>query len=318
MPAFTATAPGKVILFGEHAVVYGEPAIAIPVLSLQARAVVSPVIAGNPGGISLEAPDIHLFASLDELDSDHPLRAAIAEVLGNRSLDDVPSCRIMISSTIPTSSGLGSGAAVSVALIRAFSAFLGQRLSDEQVSQLAFEVEKIHHGTPSGIDNTVIAYQKPIYYQKGEPFHFLSIPTPFSILIASCGKPGNTLRAVQQVRDLWDHDRERINSVFSSIGEITRKARDLIQSGLPGKLGPLMDQNHELLKELGVSTPELDLLVRAAKGAGALGAKLSGGGLGGHIIVLAQDQLETIAEELIHAGASTTQITAVLSTPVVD
>ncbi len=184
MPAFTATAPGKIILFGEHAVVYGEPAIAVPVSSVQTRASVNAVIGGSSGEIQIDAPDISLSAAVMELDPDHPLRAAVMAVLGDKDPGEMPACNIRISSSIPVASGLGSGAAVSAALIRALSAFLGQRLTDEQVSQLTFEVEKIHHGTPSGIDNTVIAHQKPIYYLKGEPFQFLSIGKPFSILHA--------------------------------------------------------------------------------------------------------------------------------------
>ncbi len=131
MPAYTATAPGKIILFGEHAVVYGEPAIAVPVSSIQTRASVHAVIDGIPGEIQIDAPDISLSASVMKLDPDHPLRAAVMAVLGNKDPGEIPACKILISSTIPTASGLGSGAAVSAALIRALSAFLGQRLTDE-------------------------------------------------------------------------------------------------------------------------------------------------------------------------------------------
>jgi mevalonate kinase len=205
---------------------------------------------------------------------------------------------------------LGSGAAISASLIRAFSAFLGQRLTDDQVSLRVFEIEKIHHGTPSGIDNTVISHQKPIYYRKGEDFRFLDIPTSFSILIADCGKPGNTLGAVQHVRQGWMNDPEKYNRIFSSIGEISEQALNQIQAGSPRELGPLMDQNHDLLVELGVSTPELDHLIQSARNSGALGAKLSGGGLGGHVIALVEGQANQIASDLIAAGA----VSALVST----
>ncbi len=192
MPAFTATAPGKFILFGEHAVVYGEPALAFPVTTIQARANVNALIKGNHGEIYIEAPDISLSAPVMELDPDHPLRAAVSAVLGEKGPGEIPACKIQITSTIPPAAGLGSSAAVSAAIIRALSAFIGQRLSDEQVSHLIFQVEKIHHGTPSGIDNTVIAYQKPVYYLKGEPFQFLS---GFSVRLRVCAPsvfPGPT------------------------------------------------------------------------------------------------------------------------------
>jgi len=303
MPAITATSPGKIILFGEHAVVYGEPAIAVPISSVQTRAIVNAVIGGSSGEIQIDAPDISLSAAVMELDPNHPLRAAVVAVVGNKDPGEIPACKIQISSTIPAASGLGSGAAVSTALIRAFSAFLGQRLTDEQVSHLTFEVEKIHHGTPSGIDNTVIAHQKPIYYLKGEPFQFLSIGTPFSILIAGSGIPGQTKEAIQQVRQNWINDPDRYDSLFKSIGEISKMAKELIDTGSPVDLGPLMDENHILLQELGVSTPELDLLVDTARKAGALGAKLSGGGLGGNIIALVDEGIDQITKALTKSGA---------------
>jgi len=311
MPAFTATAPGKFILFGEHAVVYGEPALGFPITTVQARAIVNALIKGNPGEIYIDAPDISLSAPVLDLDPDHPLRAAVYTVLGEKGPGEIPACKIQISSTIPPASGLGSSAAISAAIIRALSAFLGQRLSDEQVSHLTFQVEKIHHGTPSGIDNTVIAYQEPIYYLKGEPFQFLSINKPFLILIANSGKPGHTREAIQQVHQYWINDRERYDSVFKSIGRISKKAKELINSGSPVELGPLMDENHSLLQELEVSSPELDRLVNAARKAGALGAKMSGGGLGGNIIALVDEGVDQVIEALNSAGAVNTIISPI-------
>ena len=202
MPAFTATAPGKIILFGEHAVVYGEPAIAVPVQVFHARAVVSPEISGSPGDIWIDAPDISLSADLKTLDTDHTLRAAVSEVVDDSGLDSTPACRIQITSTIPIASGLGSSAAISTALIRALSAFLGKQMTDEQVSRAAFKIEKIHHGTPSGIDNSVVAFQQPVYYQKGTPMEFLTINNPFSIMIAGSGSTGDTRKAVAAVREI--------------------------------------------------------------------------------------------------------------------
>jgi len=309
MPSFTATAPGKIILFGEHAVVYGEAAIAFPVTCFQARAIVTPNLNGQTGDIHLVAEDIGLSAHLDGIKADHPIKAAITQVLDDTPPEKVPPCNITITSTIPRAAGLGSGAAVSACLIRAFSAFLGQRLSDEEVSLKAYEVEKIHHGTPSGIDNTVISYQKPIYYRKGEPFIFLEIHSPLSILIADSGKPGNTLKAVEGVRQGWVNDPEYYNSIFNSIGEISVKAFEKIRAGSTRELGPLMDQNHQMLADLGVSSPELDHLVKTARDKGALGAKLSGGGLGGNIIALIEDPEEQIIDEMLAAGAASALIT---------
>jgi mevalonate kinase len=311
MPAFTATAPGKIILFGEHAVVYGEPAIAAPVQTLRARVVVSPEISGKSGEIQIEAPDISLSSGLEDLEIDHPLRVAVSEVVGDKNFEIVPACRIQIISTIPPASGLGSSAAISTALIRAFSAFLGKRMTDEEVSQAAFEVEKIHHGTPSGIDNSVVVFQQPVYYQKGVPLENLSVSNPFSILIAGSGSPGDTRKAVTAVRENWLEEPERFNELFSEIGRVTRHARELIASGDTSELGPLMDQNHKLLQDLGVSTPSMDHLAQIARTAGALGAKLSGGGLGGHLIALVEDQVEAVRESLLEEGADGVYLTTI-------
>lgn len=313
MPAFTATAPGKIILFGEHAVVYGEPAIAAPLQTLQARVVVHPEITGMSGQIHIEAPDISLSADIKDLEVDHPLRAAITAVAGEQNLNEVPACRIQITSTIPMAAGLGSSAAISTALIRAFSAFLGTLLSNDQISQFAFEVEKIHHGTPSGIDNSVVVLQQPIYYQKGVPMEILSITSPISILVADSGSPGDTQKAVSAVRESWLKEPEKYNQIFSDIGSLTQNARELIASGDTRELGLLMDQNHGLLQDLGVSTPGLDHLVQSARDAGALGAKLSGGGLGGHLIALVEQDAEAVREHVLGAGAESAFLTVVES-----
>lgn len=311
MPAFSASSPGKIILFGEHAVVYGEPALAVPVQTLQARVIVQAVISGTSGEIWIEAPDIDLYAFLDDLSGDHPLRAAVAAVAGEEKLDRIPACRVQIISTIPPSSGLGSSAAVSAAVIRAFSAFLGKRLSDREISDLTFEVEKIYHGTPSGIDNSVVVFQKPVYFQKGSPLQFLAIGSPFEILIADSGIAGDTGKAVAAVRDKWLADQEDCGRIFTGIGRLTRKAKDLITSGNPLGLGPLMVQNQAYLRELGVSSPELDRLADRALQAGALGAKLSGGGLGGHLIALPGENVEGVRQALLDGGAKSVLLTTV-------
>jgi mevalonate kinase len=309
MPAFTATAPGKIILFGEHAVVYGKAAIASPILCYQARTIVTPELNSQSGNIHLEAEDIGLSSDFDDLDHDHPLRTAILQVLEDIPPNKAPACHIKITSTIPQSSGLGSGAGVAASLIQAFSAFLGQRLTDEQISQKTYQVEKIHHGTPSGIDNTVVSYQKPIFFRQNEPLLFLNFHSPITILIADSGKPGNTHKAVDDVRQQRISNPAFIDSIFNSIDEISNQAFEFIKTNSNQGLGPLMNQNHQLLRELGVSSPELDHLVNVARDAGALGAKMSGGGLGGHIIALIENQADRIIKELIAAGATSAMIT---------
>lgn len=320
MPAFTATAPGKIILFGEHAVVYGYPAIAVPIHEVHARAVVTPGIRLEPGTVRIQAPDIQLEADLTNLPSTHPIAAAVRGIQEFHRVLRSPACILRVTSTIPIASGLGSGAAATVAVIRAYAAFLGIPLSIEQVSSLTYEVEKIHHGTPSGIDNTVIAYAMPVYYQRRlredgsyDPFiETFPIPEPFEIVLGDTGIRSPTSVSVSAVRAAWLADPARYNRLFDAVGEIARTARAAIDSGLVVSLGPLMNDNHNLLQEIGVSCPELDRLVWAAQQAGALGAKLCGGGRGGNMIALPPaGKAGDISTALLEAGAVRTIVTTV-------
>jgi mevalonate kinase len=312
MPAFSASAPGKIILFGEHAVVYGQPAIAVPVTQVQAKATVMPNIAGSPGVVRILAPDVGLDCLWAQLPPQNPIGAALRGVQSILEVDHIPACTIKVTSTIPVASGLGSGAAVSVAIIRAFSGFLGHPLPDEQVSTIAFEIEKIHHGTPSGIDNTVVAYAQPIFFIIGQPVEIFQVAKPFTIVIGDTGVPAPTKESVGDVRKAWEADTPGYERLFAAVGSIARTARQAIESGHPEWLGPLMNENHELLQEMDVSSPELDQLVQAAVKAGAWGAKLSGGGRGGNMIALiANEQADVVAQSIQKVGAVRTIITAV-------
>jgi mevalonate kinase len=314
MPAFTASAPGKIILFGEHAVVYGKPAIAVPVIQVSARAIVRADPRGTPGSMHIQAPAIGLDAYLADLPGEHPLVAAVNGVLSTLGISHPLACSLRITSTIPVASGLGSGAAVSVALIRALSAFLGRPLSDEQVSALAFEVEKLHHGTPSGIDNSVITYARTVYFVRGQPIKVLRVPKPFTIVVGDTGISSPTAIAVGDVRRLWQHAPSHYEALFDAAGQIAQQARQAIEAGHPEKLGALMDSNHALLQQMGVSSLELDHLVAAARQAGALGAKLSGAGRGGNMIALVKSaNAARVTEALSKAGAVRTIATQIMA-----
>lgn len=327
----TATAPGKIILFGEHAVVYGRPALAVPVTQVQASATIQKT--GKFSGekwadsVLIQAPDIGLFSPLSRIQAEHtthPLDAVIQETFQRLGIARPPAFTLTIHSTIPVASGLGSGAAVSVAVIRALAALCNQTLSDEQVSQIAYEVEKLHHGTPSGIDNTVIAYAKPVYFMRhlpspagggaggGGKIQTFNPARPFHLVIADTGIPAPTRESVGDVRKLWDTDKSRWEAVFDRVGGIVVEARIAIESGDISRLGPLMDANHTLLQEMTVSSPELDRLVLTAKNAGADGAKLSGGGRGGNMIALVEtENAPAVSDAILTAGAKKIIITQV-------
>ncbi len=312
MPAISASAPGKIILFGEHAVVYSQPAIAVPVTHVQAKAIVTANPRGEPGSVQVQAPDIHLNEILNKLPLNDAIALAVKNTLKGLRVERPPAFNLRVTSTIPLAAGLGSGAAVSVAVIRAVAGFLGRALPDEQVSALAYEVEKIHHGTPSGIDNTVITFARPVYFVKGEPIETFEVKRPFTIVIGDTGIASPTSIAVGDVRRAWQANPEGFERIFAAVGNIAKKAKRIIGDGEPAELGPLMDENHQWLAEMGVSSPELDRLVDAARAAGARGAKLSGGGRGGNMIALVnRGNAAQVAQALRGAGATNTITTRV-------
>ena len=297
-----SSAPGKVILFGEHAVVYGRPAIAVPVTQVRATATVKPASPGS--GLTIVASDLGKSTSLATAPRDEPLAATARLTLAHISVPE-PDATLTVSSTIPIASGLGSGAAVSTALVRALAGFLGCTLEPAEVSALVFEVEKIHHGTPSGIDNTVVAYEQPVYFVQRQPVERLTVGAPFTLLIGDTGVRSPTKKVVEHVRRGQQREPAHYDALFDQIGDLADEARRAIESGDVDALGPLMDENHALLIELGVSSSKLDELVEAAHFAGALGAKLAGAGRGGNMIALVEDDFaDQVADELREAGAT--------------
>ena len=278
----TVQAPGKIILFGEHAVVYGRPALAVPIRAVQATATVTN---RTEAGVLIRALDLQRTFTLDEVTDADPLALIVRLVLDRLKIREAR-LDIAVTSTIPMAGGLGSGAAVSVAIARALGRHFGNELTATEISDLAFEVERVHHGTPSGIDNTVIAHERAIIFRKGHDWQALSIVKPFRIAIADTGIPSPTRLTVGDVRRAWEADRETVEVHFDNIADVVARARKALEQGEPEKLGELMDENQKELQALGVSDESNERLIKAAKGAGAAGAKLSGGGRGGNIIAL--------------------------------
>jgi mevalonate kinase len=313
-----ATAPGKIILFGEHAVVYGQPAIAAPLSQLRATAVVE----NSPTpGIRLRAADLGTDIQLDEAAPDDPVAAVVRQLQRAAGLEHLPDLTITVSSQIPIASGLGSGAAITAAVIRALAAHLGlpQWRNDDWVSDLTYEIEKIHHGTPSGIDNTVVAYERPVYFVRQQPRNRIerfTVGAPLRLLVADTGQSSSTKLVVGDVRRQWQADPPRFEAIFAACGQIAQTARQAIEAGDLPTVGRLMDKNHTWLQAMTVSSEALDELVLAARQAGALGAKLSGAGRGGNMIALVEEgEGETaVAHALRRAGAKAV-LPTILATP---
>ena len=305
----TATAPGKIILVGEHAVVYGRPAIAAPVWQCVATATIR---AAAPGaGCTLYAHDTGQQLRLGEGSVEEPLAIVARLALAQLGLDR-PDWQIDLRSDIPIASGLGSGAALSTALVRAIFRQAGCEVDPATLSALVYESERFYHGTPSGIDNTVVAYGQPIWFLKGaalQPFH---PGCALTIVIADSGVRSPTKETVGDVRTGWLRDPARYEAIFDAIGETVVQARLAMERGdLPG-LGTLLDANQGLLEELAVSSVLLRRLIDVARAAGALGAKLSGGGRGGNVIALVEPAaVDPVCAALRAAGAARVLVTRI-------
>lgn len=289
-------APGKILLVGEHAVVYGHPAIAIPVRSITARAEVE---LSRNGGLDFFAADLNERITLDKTPSQKvgPL-VRLVRTIQERFGEKTQGLKVTLHSTIPIGRGMGSGAAASVALVRGVCGALGIKLNDDQVADLAMEAERSFHGNPSGVDVAVVSRDEPIYFVKGKAPQDVEIGAGFfRFMIADTGIESPTSGVVGDVRRRWEEDRARVDSYFWELGSMATVAREIIRGGSPAELGACMTHSHSVLQSLGVSSAELDRLVETSLENGALGAKLSGAGRGGAMIALVDDDTEIVALE---------------------
>jgi mevalonate kinase len=312
----TATAPGKIILFGEHAVVYGQPAIAAPLSQVRATAVVEN---STSPGIRLIAPDLGTDMLLDHAAPDDAVAAVVRHLQAAAGLAQLPDLTITVSSQIPIAGGLGSGAAITAAVIRALASHLGlgHLLSAAWVSDQTYEIEKIHHGTPSGIDNTVVAYERPVYFVRQQPCNRVepfAVARPLRLLVADTGVSSSTKIVVGDVRRQWQANPTVFDAIFAACGRIVAAARQAVEAGDVEKVGRLMTENHTLLQQMTVSCAELDDLVAAALAAGALGAKLSGAGRGGNMIALVEgEEGETAVTAALKTAGAKNVLTTTLA-----
>lgn len=272
--SFWGSGCGKLILFGEHAVVYGHPAIAVG-LSKETQVILDP----RPGPTQI----------IDAPFRDERLNELIQKALPAQGL------AVRIRSDLPTGRGMGSSAALCVALIRARAAYEERSLSFEEVHQQGFELEAVFHGTPSGIDHAVAAAGGAIFYRKDAEIELLEMPALQAVVLDS-GQVGNTAELVAAVAE----QRPYIDGALNQLGELTSIARTHLDD--PEMLGDLMIEAHALLKLLGVSTQALDELVALSMRHGALGAKLSGAGGGGVVIALAPEDPNGLLQAALHRG----------------
>lgn len=317
----TGTACGKIILFGEHAVVYGQPALAVPLSQLRAKAFVTN---RAQAGIVIHALDLGRDIFVNDASAHQPLAAITRLTL--EWLGVVDNLEISVESDLPLAGGLGSGAAVSTAIVRALAAHFDRDLTPAAISALVYETEKMYHGTPSGIDNTVIAYEQPVRFVRqkrsarttsgqttpGSEMTPFRIARPFTLAIANTGIASPTKITVGDVRRSWEQEPSRYHKIFETIGQIVEMAQDAMARGKNEALGELMTRNQRALRELGVSSPEIERLLEAGLEAGVLGGKLSGGGRGGNVIFYIEaGYAEMVKHRLMNAGAVSVVVTII-------
>jgi len=278
-----ALAAGKVILLGEHGVVYGRHALATPI------------------------PDA-VAVTLSEADAlSHDLPTEFVDLLLSEMGIENTNWRIGVNSRLPFGKGLGSSAAIAVAIVRAFDQRLDLGLDDERVNAIAFACEKLAHGTPSGVDNTLSTYAKPILFcnDGGLQVTAIEIDERPPLLIAWGDETGRTSVQVAGVRERRERAPAHFDAVFDEMDSLSRQGADLLRAGDWQGLGGLMNVCHGLLNAIGVSTPGLERMVVLARQAGAAGAKITGAGGGGSIVALCPDGIAVVEQALQQGGYHT-------------
>ena len=283
---------GKVILFGEHFVVHGIPAIAV---ALSNKVTVTVEKAKETSFESTALPGV-----VSDLTT-----ASINNIKKAMKVKD--ELKVDMVSDLPRTGGLGSSAAFCVGLVRAIADEYKMKITDDKVSTYAYEGERAFHGNPSGVDNTMAAHGGAMLFTRGKTknkFEKLKIGRPFHLVVGITGIYGPTAEMVALVKRNWDDAPEEFNKLAEQEKEIVKKAKFALEKGGFMELGSLMDENQGLLGKIGVSHIKNEQLNLAAKRAGALGAKITGGGGGGSCIALARDEIHAkqILEEIKKSG----------------
>ncbi|MFD8572203.1 mevalonate kinase [Streptomyces sp. NPDC059639] len=304
----TGRAHAKAILLGEHAVVYGAPALALPVPQLTVMA-----SAGWSHGTTEDLYDV-LFTMTGSAsrplvtEASCSLGRLVAEVKTFLGVSDSPHLDVIVDCAVPPGRGLGSSAACARAIVLALTDLFGREVPEDAVYDLVQTAESQAHGRASGVDARAVATSAPLLFQGGEVSE-LPIACDGLFIIADSGEEGRTKDAVAQLRAGFEQQAGARDKFVRRSGELTDEARRALAEGRPEKLGTCLTDNHELLRAAGLSTDRIDTLVDAALDAGSLGAKITGGGLGGCAIALTRmGQAREVIRRLHEAGAAQTWV----------
>ena len=311
----TGSGKGKAILFGEHFVVYGFPALAAGTSSVTTAKLTRVRSFGHTLVDNRPAMPGYKEKKYEEQ------KASLENILKHLNIDTTKmGFQIDLEGDLVCASGIGASAASCVAIARSLNDEFELGLDDDQINEAAYEGEKGYHGTPSGLDNTASTYGGLVWFERdlsgGPPkFEKLKLDKAVNLVIASTGITASTIEVVGAVKIRKEADPKWFDTISEQYNKVVLEGKDaLVQLDLQ-KVGELMNKNHELLQELSVSCEELDNLVQVALENGAIGAKMTGTGRGGNMIALAPDEAtaKQIAEALEKARAAGVWITSFLS-----
>ena len=280
MSGFLGRGRGKVILLGEHSVVYGRPALAAGL----ERGVKATASRAEDDAMALTPWNVRVTPA----EEDEPLGRALAAALGLYAERGMPAA-LEVEVGLPGGAGLGCSAAIGVAVIEALDALYGVARTPSERGAVSLAWEKVFHGSPSGVDNAVAAVGGVVRFVRGAGVTPVAFGKALPLVIAHSGTASSTKVVVDGVRDRWTADRATMERIFDAIAELVDHAERALAAGDLVELGALMNANQRQLEAMGVSTPALEALVADAREAGALGAKLTGAGGGGCMVALAAD-----------------------------
>ena len=310
----TAISPAKIILFGEHFVVSGNTAISMAVdlptgVQVETKSDDKLTIASRDLAITatFTTESGELVSTTGE-NAEFILRPVFeAAKFTLKKYDANTGLSITVTSNAPIGMGLGSSAATAVATVSAICAVLKKPVSKQEIFEAAYSLEKIIHGRPSGVDQATVTFGGLITFRRGYVESHITPANLPIIIIGNTRKRRSTGQLISRVTELRQNDPKRYDQIASDAQKIADQAIKALNAGNAREVGNLMNQNQELLELVGVSSPELQRLILAARAGGALGAKLTGGGGGGCMIAITTEGTSNVAEAIQEAGGEILQ-----------